>query len=152
MTRPNLKVVDPETGELHGEDCPSCLTLRDQVAGAERDIRAWRQRCANLERDRITAAREHPLWDEARELFAYWAVKCRHPKSKWTADRFWQVEPLLSEYGLAMCKRTIDGAAYDPYTTNRRNGTVKRHDDFELLFRNAGKLEEFANRAPRRDT
>jgi hypothetical protein len=43
----------------------------------------------------------------------------------------------------------IDGAAFDPYTTKRKNGSTKRHDDFTLIFRNADKMEEFANRAPK---
>ena len=150
MTEParHLAVVDTETGEVK-DSCPGCATLRDQLAGAERDVRAWRARYANLERDTEAEAREHALWDDAKALFGYWKGKTGHSRSRWTADRFWVVEPLLREYGDAMCRKAIDGAAFDPYTTTRRNGSVKRHDDWDLIFRNASKLEEFCNRAPR---
>jgi hypothetical protein len=54
----------------------------------------------------------------------------------------------FQKYGEEMCHTAIDGARYDCFTTTRRNGSVKRHDDWELIFRNGPKFREFANRAP----
>lgn len=141
---------DPETGELE-DGCSTCRGLLDQVAGLERDVRAWRARYAELARDRERDAREHPSWDAINSLFAHWRSTCRHPRSRFTADRFWEAEPIFRRYGDEMCRRAIDGAAFDPFVTARKNGTRKRHDDWELIFRNAGKFEEFCNRAPRTD-
>jgi hypothetical protein len=141
--RPQLRIVDPETGEFHDQDCPNC-------AGLETEVRAWRTRYHNLKRDRNAEAREHKLFPEAKKLFDFWREECRHPRSKWTADRFWTLAPLLAEYGMETCRQAIRGAAYDPATRRRRNGTIERFDQFSLIFRNADKLESFVNRAPKR--
>jgi hypothetical protein len=144
----HLRSVDAATGEVL-DSCPRCQDLEAQIAGAEKDIRAWRRRYAELARDRERDAKNHPLWDTAAELFGEWKLACRHPRSAWTVDRFETVAPLLEKYGVAMCRRAIAGAAFDPYRTTRRNGTEQRHDDFSLVFRDAGRLESFANRCPK---
>lgn len=147
--QPNLRLVDASTGEIR--ECEGCRHLADQVAGLERDIRGWRSRYAELKRDRDGEAREHPLWTKGRELYALWRDVCNHPRSKWTPDKFWLIEPHLSDedFGEAFCRRAILGAGFDPFISKRRNGSTKRHDDWDLIFRNRPKAEEFANRAPR---
>jgi hypothetical protein len=146
----HLRVVDTETGESKNLET-YVQELQDQLEGAEKELRAWRTRYANLKRDKDAEARKHPLWPQGVKAFQYWQKECRHPRSGFDADRFWAVLPFLKDtdhYGEEMVRRAIDGAAYDPYTTRRKNGTVKRHDDWELIFRTSGKVEEFANRAP----
>jgi len=138
--RPALRVVD-ENGELH-DDCPNC-------AGLETDVRAWRTRYANLRRDRNAEAREHQLFPEAKELHGYWKAKTSHPRSRFTTDRFLLAEPFIREYGMATCRQAIDGIAFDCFKTRRRNGTIQKHDSWELLFKSTGKFEEWVNRAPR---
>jgi hypothetical protein len=145
--RPHLAVVDTETGEVK-DDCAGCAELRAQLAGAERDVRSWRSRYAALERDKERDAQNHEVWKPIAELHRYWRTKCNHPRSKFGADEFWMALPIWQEYGEDMCRRGIDGAAYDPYTTTRRNGSKKRHDGWELIFKNRPKFEEFVNRAP----
>jgi hypothetical protein len=150
MTEParHLHVVDVETGEkLDG--CPMCAHLNDQLKGAERDIRSWRARYADATRDREAEARRSRFWPVAQELHSHWRGVCSHPRSKWTADTFWLVEPHLRTYGEDMCRRAIDGAAYDPFTKKRKNGSLKRFDDWSLIFRDSMHVEDFANRAPR---
>jgi hypothetical protein len=155
---PDLRLVRPDTGEVIETECDRCEVIghelaetADQLQGAEREIRAWRRRYANLKRDVEAEAKAHPRWDEAREVFDYWREKCRHPNSKLNAERFNLVEPYLRADGLEMCKRAIDGAAFDPFITARRNGSKKRHDGWELIFRDRGKFEEFVNKAPKGD-
>ncbi len=155
----HLRVIefDGDTGELHEPDCADCLRKNDEIAGLERDIRGWAARYAELKRDRDRDAREHPLWPVGRALFGEWRALCRHPRSPWTPERFWLIEPFLSnpKYGAALaarvllCRRAVAGAMFDCYVTTRRNGTQKRHDDWELIYRSAGKWEEFCCRAPR---
>jgi hypothetical protein len=163
---PNLKlIVNAETGEvLAREDGGADLRearaelarSADIIAGLQRDIRGWTIRYRELERDLAADARAHECWPIGERVFREWRRACKHPRSVWTADRFWTAAPFLSDprYGdtpitrelLAM--RAIAGAAYDCYATKRRNGSVKRHDDWDLIFRSAGKFEEFACRAP----
>ncbi len=148
----HLHVIDAETGEVVTDGCPGCAQLQDIVAGLERDIRGWTTRYANLKRDKDAEARDHEMWPTAFELFKHWRKVCNHPRCKFTQERFWLLLPFLSEHGPDACRRAIDGAAFDPFTTRRKNGTAKRHDGFELIFRDSGKFEEFVNRAPKETT
>jgi hypothetical protein len=149
-------VVNPDTGEIVEPDCEGCRTKNDEIAGLERDVRGWAVRYAELKRDRDAEAREHPMWPVGERVFREWRQLCRHPRSPWTQDRFWQIEPFLTnpKYGkeeearVALCRRAVAGAAYDAYKTTRRNGSVKHHNDWDLIFRSADKFEEFCNRAP----
>lgn len=147
----HLRVVDTNTGD-------SMLLadylqpLNDTIDGLQRDIRGWTSRYADLRRNKVKKAKESPLWDQALELFEYWQEKCNHKRSKFTPERFWQIEPFLEDeehYGYEICKRAIAGAAYDPYTKPRKNGSIKRFDDWSLIFRSADKLEDMANKSPR---
>lgn len=141
-------VVDADTGEkLDG--CPGCARRSDEIEGLQRDIRGWAARYADIKRDREADAQHSRLWPAAVELFEYWQSACNHPRAGWCADRFFLVEPFLKRHGIAICKRAVDGAAFDPFVTTRRNGSKKRHDGFELIFRSPEKFEEFCNRAPR---
>jgi len=151
LTGRKLRLVDVETGELHNDDPLEELQyLKDQIKGLERDVRAWRIRYAKLARDEEQRAMSSELWPVGKRLFILWKDKCRHPRSKWTPDRFLQCERLLKEYGEDICIKAIEGAAYDPYVTQMRNGGNERHDGWGQIFKNAEKLERFANRAPRR--
>lgn len=145
----HLQVVDPDTGELRDHHCEECQAKDDQIAGLEKDLRSWRARYADLKRDKEQEARDHLLWPRAKRLFDVWRAECRHQRSRWSADRFWLIEPLLREYGMETCVRAIAGAAYEPWTYERKNGSSKRCDEWERVFANAGRLEDFANRAPR---
>lgn len=161
----NLRLVDATTGEvlqdivgvelaeLKGELARSA----DVIAGLQRDVRGWAVRFRELQRDRAAEAREHDLWPIGERVFREWKRACRHPRSPWTPDRFWQAQPFLSDPGYGervedretLLLRAVAGAAFDPHTARRRNGSIKRYDDWDLIFRNAGKVEEFACRAPR---
>lgn len=150
MSVPALRLVDAN-GEIHEGGCPDCSRKDDIIVGLERDIRGWATRFRELQREKDQEARDHPLWPAGELLFDHWRRVCNHPRSVWTPDRFWECLPFLSspKYGPVMCERGIAGAAYDPFKTTRRNGSVKRHDGWEQIFAKAGRLEEFCCRAPR---
>jgi hypothetical protein len=63
------------------------------------------------------------------------------------------VLPFIAQYGTAMCARAIAGVAYDPWVTTEKNGTEKRHDEWERIFgddrKAQGRFERFCNQAPR---
>jgi hypothetical protein len=150
MTEParHLRVIDSDGVELDG--CPSCARKADEIEGLQRDIRGWAARYGELKRDKEADAERSRYWPAAVEVFEYWQRVCKHPRSAWSAERFFLVEPFLKKHGIEMCKRAVDGAAFDPFVTTRRNGSTKRHDSFDLVFRAPDKFEEFCNRAPRR--
>lgn len=156
-----LRLVDGNSGEVIGEErlCERCQEfdkklqeLEDQLKGAERELRGWRHRYAELKRDKEAEARNDSWWQTAARMFHHWQTLTNHPRSDFTADRFYRVLPYLTnrKYGPTMVERAIAGIAYDPYVTVRKNGTKKRHDGWELLFSETGKFEEFVNRAPRK--
>lgn len=154
-------LVDPTTGEIvHVDDIVELrreLARReDVIAGLQRDIRGWAQRYRELERDRDVEAREHELWPVGESIFRDWRKRCRHPRSVWTTDRFWLIQPFLTngKYGkelsdrIALCRRAVAGAEFDAFEVRRKNGSSKRFDEWERIFESAGKVEEFCNRAP----
>ena len=157
MSAPNLKlVVNPDTGEVIEPDCLDCRRHLDEISGLERDLRGWAVRYAQLKRDKDTDAREHPMWPVGERIFREWRSVCRHPRSPWTPDRFWMVEPFLTnaKYGVeleqrvALCRRAVAGAAFDPFVSHRRNGSEHRHNGWDLIFRSSDKFEEFCCKAP----
>lgn len=144
----HLRVVDTATGEIR-EECESCKMLRVQLEGAEKDIRAWRARYNALAREEEENIREHPAYGDMAILFKHWKAVCRHPKSRLDVKRFRLALPFLENDGLGLCRRAVDGAAYDPYVTARKNGSKQRHDGWDLIFKGRKQFEEFCNRAPR---
>ncbi len=153
-------VVDAETGEVIEPDCADCKRKNDEIAGLERDLRGWAVRYAELKRDRDTEAREHPMWKVGKALFTEWKGACGHPRTQWTPERFWQVERFLTggrfgataEERCEWIRRAIAGAAFDAYRTQRRNGTMKAHNDWSQIFATEDRFREFICRAPKEDS
>lgn len=153
----HLRVVEhDEHGQVIEPGCPECLRRIDTIAGLERDIRGWTVRHEQLKRDRIAEAEEHPCWEAGIWLFKYWQRHCNHPRSRWAADRFWLVQPFLElkRWGptlkarVGRCCLAVDGAEFDAWTVQRKNGAVKRFDEFDRIFATTGSYEEFQKRAP----
>jgi hypothetical protein len=145
---PTLIVVNPETGQQMGTLDEHLQELKDLLAGAETDVRAWRTRHANLKRDKEAEAREDPLWPEVVALFKLWQRACNHPKSTFGPERFEEAKPFLERHGAELCQRAICGLAFDPFKTRRKNGTVKAHDGWHLAFGKVERFEECACKAP----
>lgn len=158
-------LVDPATGQTY-ELAARIEALQDQIAGAERDLNGWRTRHANLLRDREADARETELWPAALRVFDHWRKRCNHPKAEWTMDRFEMVRPFLERSNTgkgkatkltaellalneARCMVAVEGIAFDPFKTKRKNGTWRRHDGWHLIFGEADQFEERVKAAPR---
>jgi hypothetical protein len=146
-------VIGP-SGEVVGEFETVVQELNDVIAGLTRDVKAEHLRFENLKRDKAAEARRHPLFEAVRDLFYEWRAATGHPRSAFTADRFWAALPFLENeaYGEDMIRRAIAGAAFDPYSTTRKNGSTKRYDSWSgypsSIFASADKFEDFCNRAP----
>lgn len=153
----SLKVVSPD-GEVIREsteerDCPGCLALKDQLKGAEKEIRRLRRDVANLTRDREAEAQKEALWLVGQQLFDLWRQKTkRSARCTFTLDRYEAILPFLrrKNYGPEMCERAIAGVGYDAIVSRkaRLNGTYQRYDAWEWIFKTADRFEEYANRAP----
>lgn len=156
-----LIVVNPQTGERVSLLRDHTQALEDQIAGLQRDIRGWAARHADLKRDKDAEAEESPCWPAAVRVFDHWRRVCKHPRAVFTLDRFELVRPWLERLGdkgatpevrlaeaEAMCLLAVDGIAHDPFTTQRKNGTKKKHDGWHLIFGTAERFEERCNAAP----
>ena len=168
--QPTLRLVNTETGESTeyvSDDAATIAYLKEKnekleadlrrVEGERRKQRAEIEKLKNLELLTKKQQEARPLIEE---VFSYWQRECRHPKVRLTADRFsvmWGIIAdakldLNDEAACAALKRrmflAVDGAAFDPFVTRRKNGTAKRHDDLSLIFRSAEKMDEFIMRSP----
>jgi hypothetical protein len=120
---------------------------QDEIVGLLATTRAQASRIGRLKRTE-DASRDHADWNRCLGLFRTWQRATGHTRSRFTSDRFKAALPFLSAYEDEMIIRAISGLAFDPYVSRRKNGTEQRHDGWDLLFKSADKLEEFANRAP----
>lgn len=138
--------VSDETERLH----ELLQKAQDEIAGHLETIRRQSAALGQARRqaDPEKRAREHERWSVVSDLFDYWRRTCKHPNSRFSAKRFHQALPYVEAHGVEMCKRAIDGAAYDPWITARKNGTRKRHDDWSRIFKDDDIFEDHANRAP----
>lgn len=155
----HLRAVPDANGEVHDvESLRAELARKDAVIkGLNRDINGWRIRYRQLEEDKAAEAREHVLWPVGKHLFDGWRRACDHPRSKWTEDRFWCVEPFLVlpryhatlEGRVGLCCRAIIGARYDCWKVQRRNGDTKRFDEWSRIFGSSDAFEDFCSRSPK---
>lgn len=155
--KPSLVLIDSEDGTIKApcQRCPELEReiqgLEDVITGLQRDIRGWSARHEELKRDKAQAAKHHEHYSEIEIVFKEWKRLCRHPRSPFTADRFWLALPYFEnpKYGMKMMIRAVEGAAYDPFEPTRKNGTKKRLDEWSRIFKDADTFEDFCNRAPR---
>lgn len=152
--RPELRLVDPATGEL-SPDAPQTFEaalveidrLRDQLVGAENNVRSMRSQMAAMKRETDEIDRGHSLFPAATALFRYWQERCDHPRVGFTAEHMRVVLPRIKHNGVEECRRAIRGAEYDAFVTTRKNGTRHRHDDWFQIF-HPQKFRSFVDRAP----
>lgn len=127
MAAAKLQVV-PELPPLQALEEENRV-LHDQLAGSERDVRAWRVRYRNLERDKQAEAEADPLWALGKRVFVYQCKVCGHEKAIWTPERFRLLKPFLARPGLEDCLRAVAGAMADEW--RRERGLTLFEDIFE---------------------
>lgn len=156
---------DSESGEVIPE-APEILKLRQDLANAERELRRHRRRITELERDAAQERLDYDRRDDVERIALYWWRKCRRSDKRVnpvSAIRFDAVRLLLEStrievvngkrirvpaYELIAFKEAIDGAAYDHYSKQRKNGSDVHYDDLELICRDGKHFEEFRSRRP----
>jgi hypothetical protein len=153
-----------DKGELHEGDT-EVQKLRDKLATAESDRAKWSSKFHELKRDKEAEALDNPLWPVAVRVFQAWTKATAEVRREagekraatlredadFNAERFFLVERFLKskKYGPEYCLRAVAGIAYDHFPTRRRNGSVKRYDEWERVFKNAKEIEERFAAAPR---
>lgn len=138
---------DSSTGEI----CPNCNVFKHDIDSLEADLKLKNRKIASLEEDRERKAQRSEFWDVAMQLFFHYQAVCHKRKSPWSEKRFWEIEPHLrqAKFGPRVCQRAIDGAAYESWVSQRRNGTLKWHVDWVKIFESPSNVEDRANRAPK---
>lgn len=169
----HLRVVEVNdgTGEIEGTVDVEALVARVEKLehdrrALEKDIRAKRRRITELERDKAQERLEHPQRDLIVRIANYWHRKCRGGDAKvnpLSVVRFDAVAALVEmtvivadekgkrhepRYRPEDFKQAIDGAAFDHYAKQRKNGSWQHFDDLELVCRDSKQFEEFRARAP----
>lgn len=124
--------------------------VQDEADGLTETVRSQAAKIRNLRRDKEAEARGSKHWPDAVEAFTYWKQATGHPRTQFTAERFFLLEPFLRKDGLDLVKAAIDGAAYDPHTASRpnRNGKRETYDALETIFKSRASFERHVNRAP----
>lgn len=130
------------------EDAPDWLNALVQLEAAQRRLAGADLRIAQLEADRERAAMEDPLRPEVELLHKLWKRATGRRRGLDANDRE-QISRALQGASLLTCLKAIAGAAYDPHKRQLRNGKTESYNDLELIFRNAGKVADFARRAPK---
>jgi hypothetical protein len=176
-TARHLHVVQGGITDDNGEVIPphrllaELEKLQTDLSMAQRDVRTKNRRIAELERDKAAERLKHPERELILRVCRYWHAKCRHGDKRVKPDsphRYDAVAALVDleelvpleerdpdgpkfrrVYGPDAFKQAIDGAAYDPYRKQRKNGSWVTYNDLETICRTAGTFDEFRARAPR---
>lgn len=154
MSAPSLRLIDGATGEMVEGDQNALMAriedLEKDLENAERDLRSKRALITKLQREKDRERQVYSQRSVVEELFEYWQAKCNRQRSKLTPDRFDAIRNALEwKYTVQQIRLAIDGAAYDPFITRRKNGTECRHNDLELILRDGKHIESNACKAPR---
>jgi hypothetical protein len=175
----HLRVVDTDTGEvLTGTGLAELQAevekLRVDLKMAQRDVKAKNRRISELERNKAQERLDYERRADVERIATYWHRKCRpddfaleRPRvNPMSPERFDAVRGILDQevpvpiegkkrcrhvpaYSMEECKAAIDGAAFDHFSKQRRNGSWEHFDDLELIFRSGKHFEGFRDKAPR---
>lgn len=87
---------------------------------------------------------------DARTVFVHWQQRLGHADAKLSEDRKGKIIARLREgFTVERLCQAIDGCASSPYNMGD-NPRGRRYDSIDLIFRNAGKVDEFAELATAR--
>lgn len=162
-----LVAVDADSGEVIN---PEVVRLQEQVEAlqaalkeAEADLVTKRSQITRLKRDKAEERTKYPRREDVVRVHAYWQKRLGTKKAL-TADRFDAIKGMLEETRLEIVdqraqkvhafefpedfKAAIDGAWFDPFTKQMKNGKVQKFDDLALIFRDGKTMQSFIDRAP----
>ncbi len=134
--------------------------VSDYPAPDEASIRAWeaKERAVQTTSERCidgvcTEAKDKAKassLSDARTVFEHWQQRLGHQDAKFTDDRKAKIVARLREgFTVERLMQAIDGCASSKHNMGE-NERGRRYDSIDLIFRNAGKVDEFAEMAARR--
>jgi hypothetical protein len=150
--RPELKLVDPATGELVPNDLAYKIRdLEDQLAGYKKTCDKQAREIGVLTRKVQEDAdpSHHPKGKEIVALIERWMRVTGHTRSKVSDDRVKLVKARLRDgYTFEQLELAVDGIGALPYVVNgsrKPTGTdSQRHDRLGIALGGGEKVEEFA--------
>lgn len=149
MTARQLALVDTATGErVEPGACPQCEESQAVVEELTKKYKGLLLENRTLKRNKVAELLDAPERPQADLLHAVWKVACKRRRDLDLRD-YERMNAMVRKHGLGKCLQAVAGAAFDPgLSPPRRNGTRKRYDDLELIFRETAKVEDFAERVP----
>lgn len=171
-------LVDQRTGETFtAPQVEELLARVDKLETdlhmAQRDVKRKNRQIAELERNKAQERLDHPDRDLIVRVATYWHKRCKDgdPRvdplsparfdavaglAEMTELRMVEVDGKkrrrkVKRYDPAAFKEAIDGAHFDHFRKQRKNGSWQAFDDLELIMRDAKQFEEFRARAPKRE-
>lgn len=132
------------------------VELEGDVKRLEADLRVKRATISKLN-GALYGRAEYERAAEVQEIFGEWARVCGHERARLTNDRFDAIRSLLEvtkpePYPRQAFSMAFAGAAFDPWTKRRKNGSVKRFDDIARhICKSGDSFEEFVKRAPTKE-
>jgi hypothetical protein len=152
VNRPDLKLVDPETGELVEHVCPGCEERDVQIAGLHQTLDMQARKLGRLERQLADEdpASHHPQSKEIGELIDHWKAVTGHPRAKRSKDRYEVIKARLKDgYTLDDLRLAITGIGAFPYNRNgrreREGRPSERYDKLSIALGSGENVERFAN-------
>lgn len=147
--RPDLRLVNTETGELAGCDRCSEVQVGD-VENLERQVNALLRKIRGLERDRDAERQADPNRIQIIALIERWKEATGHPKSNANAaDRFDVIRARLAEgYTIEQIELAVDGIGAFRYVVNGNRVSSgkpgQRHDRLGIALGGGEAVERFA--------
>lgn len=143
-----LRVIDTETGEItEHSGCPHCQQAQAETEELTKKFKGALLEIRKLKADRLAEILGAPERPQVELLHAVWKVACKKRRDLDFKD-YERMNAMVKKHGLGKCLAAIAGASYDCAKTPRKNGTWKKHDDLELIFRESAKVLDFAERVP----
>lgn len=148
--RPDLRLVNTETGELAGCDRCSEVQVGD-VENLEREVSSLLRKIRRLERDADAERQADPNRVSILVLIERWKEATDHPKSNANAaDRFDVIRARLAEgYTVEQLELAIDGIGAFRYVVNGNRVPEgkpgQRHDRLGIALGGGEAVERFAN-------
>lgn len=122
--------------------------LIDSRERAENRVRGLDAKISALTRDKEAEVLRDPLRPQVEAVHACWKKACKRRRGLDASDHE-GIARTIKNRGLGYALKAVAGAMFDPFTRELKNGKVERYDDLELIFRNSGKVADFAGRAPK---
>ena len=142
--RPALSLVPGEVPD----NAPTFGELLVINRKQEQELNSYRLRNAALEAELDEWRETHHLLPEIECIAACHKAATGKRRKLDAADFQRLARVLYKPNGFRTALTAVAGGGYDPWTSTRKNGTTKAHNDLRKVFEDAAMVADFAARAP----